>query len=161
MAKNIIRKKNSKTNSTQAEVINLTPKQEKFCQLYATQIEFFGNGVASYMEAYNLNPQLPASYGTARTNASRMLTNANILDRINELLEQQYLNDSHVDKQLAFWINQKASPQAALAAIKEYNALKQRITEKKRLEIEGLKNVALVEFIDAPVTSEEDTSQDS
>lgn len=161
MAKNIIRKKNSKTNSTQAEVINLTPKQEKFCQLYATQIEFFGNGAASYMEAYNLNPQLPASYATARANASRMLTNANILDRINELLEQQYLNDSHVDKQLAFWINQKASPQAAIQAIKEYNALKQRITEKKKLEIEDLRNVALVEFIDAPTTDEENTSQDS
>ena len=37
----------------------LTPQQELFCQLYAGDREFFGNGVQSYIEAYNVDTSKP------------------------------------------------------------------------------------------------------
>lgn len=119
----------------------ITPKQELFCQLYATEREFFGNGTQAYIEAYNV----PATkYKSAQAAASRLLSNVIILQRIDTLLEEMLLNDQHVDKQLGFWITQKANPQAAVAAIKEYNALKSRVT--KKLKLEGDVPVALVRF---------------
>jgi hypothetical protein len=33
----------------------LNPKQELFCELYATDREFFGNGVQSSIEAYDVS----------------------------------------------------------------------------------------------------------
>jgi hypothetical protein len=35
-----------------ASANKLNPKQEQFCQLYASDREFFGNGVESYIEVY-------------------------------------------------------------------------------------------------------------
>lgn len=126
----------------------LMPKQELFCRLYASDREFFGNGVQAYAEAYNLDLRVRGMYNVAAASASRLLMNVKILNRIDELLEDGNLNDAHVDKQLAFWITQKANPQASVAAIKEYNALKQRITKKLDVMSGGLplKGV-LVEFV--------------
>jgi hypothetical protein len=112
------------------EELELNVNQEKFCFLYASDMDFFGSGVDAYCEAYNLNRNDPKDYNTARTNASRLLTNANILTRINELLENDKLNDAFVDKQLAFVVTQNADLSSKVAAIKEYNKLKSRITEK-------------------------------
>lgn len=108
----------------------LSLKQEKFCELYASDREFFGNGTQSYIEAYDLDLSKPNAYNVARAAAARLLANVSILRRIDELLELDQFNDAHVDKQLAYWATQKASPQAAVAAIREYNALKARITRK-------------------------------
>jgi len=66
------------------------------------------------------------------------LTNLNILDRINELLELGGLSNERVDKELLFLITQDAEFSAKLGAIKEYNQLKNRI--QKKLEI-GLENI--------------------
>lgn len=108
----------------------LNPKQEMFCKLYATDREFFANGVQAYIEAYNPDTSKKNWYNTARSNASQLLTNTNILKRINELLEMEGLNDAFVDKQLTLLISQNADFGAKTAAIREYNKLKQRITEK-------------------------------
>lgn len=105
----------------------LNPKQERFCQLYVSK-EFFGNGTESYAEAYDID--LSENYNTAKSNAHRLLTNAYICDRINELLDNAGLNDEFVDKQLLFMITQSADFSQKMAAIREYNKLKQRITEK-------------------------------
>lgn len=32
----------------------LSPKEEKFCQLYVSDVEFYGNGTQSYIEAFNV-----------------------------------------------------------------------------------------------------------
>jgi hypothetical protein len=40
-------------------------------------------------------------------NAAKLLTNANICKRINELLEEGGFNDQNVDKQTLFLINQQ------------------------------------------------------
>lgn len=115
---------------TEKKEIKLNPEQELFCKLYATETEFFGNGVQAYIEAYNPNPSKPNWYKTACSSASQLLSNIKVLNRINELLELGALNDTHVDKQLGFLITQHSDFGAKLGAIREYNNLKQRITKK-------------------------------
>jgi hypothetical protein len=116
------------SNELTTDELNL--KQEAFCQLYATEKEFFGNGVESYMEVYDIDTSKPNWYKSACAAASRLLSNVKVSKRINELLEEQGLNDSFVDKQLKFLLTQHADFKSKLGAIKEYNKLKQRITEK-------------------------------
>jgi phage terminase small subunit len=140
------RAKKKATKKVEVAVITLTPKQEKFCQLYASDREFFGNGTQSYIEAYDVNMSRPGAYKSAMASASRLLSNVKILQRIDELMEIT-LNDAHVDKQLGFWITQKASPQASVAAIKEYNALKQRVVKKIDATLHGDPAESLVKFI--------------
>lgn len=113
----------------------LNLRQEKFCQLYSTEVEFFGNGTQSYIEAYDIDVDKKGAYNAARANASELLTKANILERINELLELAALNDTFVDKQLSFVITQNADFGSKMAAIREYNKLKARITDKTETEI--------------------------
>ena len=116
----------------------LNPEQELFCKLFATTKEFFGNGTQAYIEAYDIDIKHKGAYASARTCASNLLTNLNILDRINELLELGGLSNERVDKELLFLITQDAEFSAKLGAIKEYNQLKNRI--QKKLEI-GLENI--------------------
>lgn len=108
----------------------LNPRQERFCQLYATDREFFGNGVQTYIEVYEPDQKKPNWYKSAQASSSRLLSNVMIFERINELLEQEGLNDAFVDKQLLFLISQQADFTNKAAAIREYNKLKQRITER-------------------------------
>lgn len=109
---------------------DLNPQQELFCKLYASDREFFGNGTQSYIEAYGVDATKPGSYAAARSSASEFLTNPNILDRINHYLDLGGLNDATVDKELLFVIRQHDDKASKVAAIREYNKLKQRITDK-------------------------------
>ena len=111
----------------------LNPKQEKFCRLYASDREFFGNGVESYLEAYNLPP---SKYTTALSNAGRLLVNAYVLARIDELLDIQ-INNAVVDKELGFTIIQKRDLSSKVAAIREYNRVKKRVDESPRVLLIG------------------------
>lgn len=108
----------------------LNVEQERFCQLYATDREFFGNGVESYLEVYQIDKSKPNWYKTACACASRLLSNAKVIERINQLLEKEGLNNPFVDKQLKFLITQHADFTNKLGAIREYNKLKQRIIER-------------------------------
>lgn len=112
-------------------------KHELFCNLFATEREFFGNGTESYIEAYDIDLSKKGAYAAARACASRLLTKANVLERIDELLEVGVLNDQFVDKQIAFLIAQNAEFSTKLGAIKEYNALKNRITKKLDMTTNG------------------------
>lgn len=105
-------------------------RQEKFCQLYASDREFFGNGVESYLEVYNIDRSKKNWYKTACAATSQLLSNIKVIDRINEILDGGGLNDAFVDKQMLFLIRQHRDFNAKVAAIREYNKLKQRITEK-------------------------------
>lgn len=107
--------------------VKLNPKQELFCQLYASDKEFFGNGLQSYMEAYDVEP---AKWKSALASASRLLTNVSVLKRVNELLELNGLNAPYVDKQLEFLVTQHADFKTKLGAIKEFNQLNGRIKQK-------------------------------
>jgi phage terminase small subunit len=105
----------------------LTLKQEKFCQLYVSK-EFFANGTQAYAEAFNVD--LSTSYNTAKVEASKLLTKPNICTRIDELLDDAGLNDNFVDKQLLLLIQQNSEFNPKLGAIREYNKVKGRITDK-------------------------------
>lgn len=107
----------------------LNERQDKFCKLYAYSSNR-GNGVQCYAEAYELDLDTKEGYNTARSNSSRLLTNADILSYIRSLYEQRDLNDTVVDNELAFVISQNADFGSKVAAIKEYNQLKGRIIKK-------------------------------
>ena len=110
--------------------IKLNHKQESFCQYYATDKEFFANGVQTYIEVYKPDQSKPKWYKSACASASQILSNIKVCQRINQLLEEHGLNNEFVDKQLNFLITQHADFGNKLGAIKEYNKLKQRITDK-------------------------------
>lgn len=104
-------------------VLNL--KQKRFCELYASYEEFFGNGTQSYIEVYEPK-RIGNWYQSAMASASRLLSNVKISDYINYLLELRGLNDTFVDKQLEFLITQHADFKSKLGGIHEYNMLKRR-----------------------------------
>lgn len=97
--------------------------------LYVSK-EFFANGVESYAEAYGIDLTLPGQYASAASSAWRLLINADILAKINELLELSGLSEEFVDKQTLFLITQNADLSSKLGAIREYNKLKGRIVTK-------------------------------
>lgn len=129
-AKNKTPKKKAKAKTLDKAKTNLTPKQELFCRLYASNREFFGNGVQSYIEAYGVDLTKKGAYLVARVEASKLLTKPNILKRIDEIFEGGGLNNSYVDKQLEKLITQDADFKSKLGAIKEYNTLHSRIQKK-------------------------------
>lgn len=120
----------------------LTLRQERFCQLYALDTRFMWNGVSAYLEVYDIDTSKKWWYKTACAAASRLLSNVKVYTRINTLLEEEWLNDEFADKQLLFVMSQQASIWAKLDAIKEYNKLKKRITEK----VEHSWNIKLENF---------------
>lgn len=124
MAKKPTKGKDEDGDNLLAGGLNL--KQTLFCQAYVSE-EFYGHGSNAYIAAYGLDE---TQYNTAKINASKLLTNANILTRINELLSADGLNDEFVDKQLLHVITQNAEFSSKVAAIREYNKLKQRIVDK-------------------------------
>jgi hypothetical protein len=114
----------------------LNPKQELFCQLYATDREFFGNGVQSYIEAYDItvgHGKGQSTYETCRTRAWQLLTNVDVLARIDELLELGPLSTQKADKTLAFWMTQRAHPDTSMNAVKEFNKLRGRIIDHSKI----------------------------
>lgn len=127
--KKTVKKKPAKKTEKKASA-KLVAKQEKFCKLYASDAEFFGNGVESYAAAYGKVVTNKKDYMVCAAAASRLLKSVKVLDRINELLDSSGLNDQHVDKQLAFLITQSADFKTKLGGIKEYNKLRGRIIDK-------------------------------
>jgi len=115
----------------------LKPQQESFCMLYVSDHEMFGNGVQSYIKAYEVevvakvNPKSPnahkqKTYNACRVAAHQLLQNTHVLERINQIFEGRGLNDVFVDKQLEFIITQKAELRTSLGGVVEYNKLKKR-----------------------------------
>ena len=133
----------------------LNEKQLLFCKNYVSK-DFFGSGVESYAAAYGLDLTNQKDYNNAKVAASKLLTNSNILTRINEELDAAGLNDNFVDKQLLFAITQNADLSSKVRAIQEYNKLKQRIIEKLETKND---NKIIVEYVTQSSASE--TSHES
>lgn len=107
-------------------------KHELFCQKYCLMgTEFFCNGTKSYGLAYWIDISDKEKYNIAKSWAYKLLTNAYILKRIEELLDEWGLNDHSVDLQLLLLIKQDFNIPAKLWAIREYNRLRNRRIEKK------------------------------
>jgi hypothetical protein len=125
----------------------LTLKQRYFCQLYCTDKDFFANGVKSYMKAYGMMPT-ESNYNTAKARANKLLQNTTLLSYCDKLLELEGLNDVEVDKQMQFWIKQRAYPSASVAAIKEYNNLRKRINRFAGLSGGGTTHNWFISMVD-------------
>ena len=127
----------------------LTPRQEKFCQLYTTDSWCFGNWVTTYLEVYDVDTSKKWWYSTATSMASRLLTNVKVCKRINELLETQGLNNEFLDQQTLFLISQHADLWVKARMIWEYNKLKGRIIEKieHSWNINEFKNLSVEELL--------------
>ena len=80
----------------------------------------------SYIKAYWLDSTDNKDYNTARANASKLLTNTSIINRINEILEAGGFTDENVDKQTLFLINQFWDLKSKAKGIEIYNKLKKR-----------------------------------
>lgn len=101
----------------------LTIRQKKFCELYASSEEFFANGTQSYIKAFS-SEKKPISYNSAKVNASKLLANVSVCKYINQLLDGQGLNQQFVNKQLVMLITQHVDLHLKLNAIREFNRLK-------------------------------------
>lgn len=115
----------------------LNQKQERFCQLYTSDETFFANWAQAYLEVYDIDRSKPNWYKTACVQASKLLANAKVFNRINDLLEENGLNDGFVDKQLLFLISQHEDKWSKLWAIREYNSLKARIEKWKQKALDS------------------------
>lgn len=112
----------------------LSAQEEEFCEIFGSDREFFGNGVQSYIEAFDievvLNPNhkypQQKTYESCKVAAHKLLTRNNLLIRINQVFESRGLNDTFVDKQLEKVITQDAEFSSKVQAIREYNKLKKR-----------------------------------
>lgn len=110
----------------------ISPQQELFCQLYASDVEFFGNGVQSYIEAYNVDVgrgKGQTTYETCKYYAHKLLKNTRITKRINEIFQAAGLNNTFVDKQLEKLIVQDADFSSKMKAIQEYNRMNKRTSD--------------------------------
>src|ERR1035441_7818208 len=128
--------------------VPLKPQHEIFCQLYVKNEELFGNGTLCYAEAYNYKLETlsheetrdkegelieASEYDKAKNvcavEGHRLLRMPKIQERINVLLNEM-LKDDIVDAQLAKVILQDKKLEPKISAIREYNKIRQRITEK-------------------------------
>jgi hypothetical protein len=136
----------------------LKPQHELFCQLYVKNAELFANATQCYAEAYGFkldelsherpvdaetgeqigNSDFTIAERTCAVNGSKLLRNTKVQERITLLLNEM-LKDVVVDAELAKVILQNGNPAAKMTAIREYNKIRQRITEKVDLTSNGEK----------------------
>lgn len=121
------RKRNAEKTDDITESLN--ERQKLFCNLYISDKECFGNASKAYRTAYGMSP---AQYRSANVNAHRLLTNANIRAYINKTLDESFNNES-VDRELSKIIAQDKDLVSKGMMIKEFNKLKQRITDKSEV----------------------------
>lgn len=113
---------------------DLSPNEKYFCELFASDQEFFGNGTRAYIKAFNVNLKIPGAYEVAGQQAYRLLKTFEILAYINHVMEVGDLNDAFVDKQHAFLLIQNADLKTKMQAIKHYDVKKGRIIKKFKLD---------------------------
>lgn len=116
----------------------LSPQQELFCRSFVMDEEFLGNGTHSYAHAYNI-PKEGNWFKKAAVGSSRLLKSVKISNRITELLNL-VMNDATVDNELGYVITQKSDLSSKVAAIREYNKLKKRVSD---LQINDVKVLVL------------------
>lgn len=134
---------------------NLTYKQELFCRYYTQNEQTLLNGTLSYAEAYGFDldsmdrepvydeekkilireSEFSRYEHYCGVAASRLMRNDRISKRINDLFVD-LMREDIVDARLMKIII-KGKDNDSLAAIREFNALKQRITKKLDLSTKG------------------------
>ena len=127
----------------------LNAMQEKFCYYYSSS-EYFMNGTQAYIKAYTRdeggeNEYIPSTK-VAQSGAYELLCKPEICKRIDELMGELSLNDTVVDRELTKVIHQNADLKAKVAATKEYNALKKRITQTLEVQHSELRQMSDTEL---------------
>lgn len=126
----------------------LNPKQELFCKFYSQNRETLGNATHSYAEAYNYdldslsreskhdvdgklveNSEYDKSIHVCAVEGRKLLRKPVINDRITQLLNE-WMTEQNVDGELAKVIQQDRDLNSKVAAVREFNKLKARITDK-------------------------------
>ncbi len=130
-------KKTSKGNK-------LSPKEELFCQYYATSGQAFGNARLSYALAFNKPFNTRAQKSVCDTLSQRLFRKVLIYKHIETLLNKK-IDDDIVDKELAKVIQQNEELKAKVSAISEYNRVRGRITHKHKFE--GISDETLAESL--------------
>ena len=113
-------------------------KWEAFCQEYVKPGEWFLNGSHAYSVVYGLDYE--KDNDTCRVNASKLLTNTNIMDRIMVFLSEGGLNDATVANRLREILLQQDDKNASLKAMDLYYKYIKRFGEKLELSgnVEGI-----------------------
>lgn len=138
---------------------NLSPEQELFCQLYVGNHnrDLFGNATRCYMEAYGFNERIAeirdevvrvtetggrgytselrhleakikSIEGSAKTAGNRLLTIIHIRSRIDGLMDSM-ITEEFYDREMLYVAGQRFDLASKVAAMREFNALKKRITK--------------------------------
>lgn len=138
----------------QKKIRKLKPAMELFCR-YFVGVDF-NNATRAYARAYGFPMEewdkledmgelrriklaeqerwyeLKSRYVSCRTLGTGLLANVSTERRVNELLLEKF-NEQDVDAEHAFVINQKKDLPSKIAAIREFNKLKGRITDKVKV----------------------------
>lgn len=158
VSKKKIKKKVSKKKIPEGEG-KLNINRKRFCELYTKNSVLFGNATACYAIAFGFDleslsddpiwsdydefgnrekiedsPREKANL-TCRVNGSKLLTNTNINDYINSLLNSLMTNEA-ADAELAWVMQQRTDMGPKVQALREFNKLKSRITTN--IEINNL-----------------------
>ena len=146
----------TKKKTEKKKIKKLSPPQEAFCR-YFIGVDF-NNGTRAYARAYgyenelseydDLNElsetkrrelgkqerfeELQLKYNNWRAAAPRLLTLVSVERRVNELLLETF-DENKVDAEHAWVIKQKRDLPSKIAAIREFNKLKGRITDKVKV----------------------------
>ena len=115
-----------------------------------------GNATQSYAIAYGdikeLVKQSHRKYNVYMQGGSENLSKPKIKGYMRELLNASGWNDDIMDRR-TLEIAIDAEPNESMSAIREYNKIRQRITEKTETKITGLKIVSYAEDPDGDDTS--------
>jgi hypothetical protein len=110
--------------------VSISNEQEKFCQLYARDPKLAGKPYECFMKVYKDQLEPHQTPEVVRKEAKALLTQDNIIQRINGLLEEDGFNDQNVDKQHLFLINQHGDLGVKMKGIEHYNKLKRRTSDQ-------------------------------
>lgn len=123
----------------------LTIQNEEFCQLYTTKGDTFGNAYKSYAEAYGfeipIDPETgktdykSSEYKVCQNGGSRLLFKAEIKNRLKEILLERFNDNTVADARLQEII-EAGDDRDSIQAIKHYNELKNRITQKVNISVD-------------------------
>lgn len=130
-AKKIVRRRTEKELAIEQVSSELNPRQQLFCQLFTFSKGHFGNGTRAYMTAYYYKE---SQTRTAKTQAHVLLTNPTIREYIKKLLREKFAN-IEMDLELAKVAGQDSNLFAKMDAIKEYNKMMNRVSEKVEVTI--------------------------
>jgi hypothetical protein len=103
----------------------LKPWQEIFIKEYING----NNATKAYAIARGLDLKDPIQYNLCGSKASSLLKSRKVCARIGQILNLAGFNEQGADKELNYLIHQHHDLKTKLGAIKEFNALKQRVSK--------------------------------